>query len=156
MKTNIKLFFILFVSVLCLGFTACSDDDDKDVAKNIVGNYTGTLLGAAPEAISSTIAIEHLSDTKVNLKLTQNIAGLPINITCASDVIKKDGKYSFTGVTTTDLPLAPDGSNISIPVDVKGEVVIVSKVKTATITIAVGNAAILPIFPLTVYFTGTN
>ncbi|GHV49116.1 hypothetical protein FACS1894181_07070 [Bacteroidia bacterium] len=160
MNTNIKFFFILFASVLCIGFTSCSsDDDDKDVAKDIVANYDGSLLGAAEDPISTTIVIEHLSDNKVNLKLNQNIAGLPINIACATDVAKKDGKYSLSGNTTTDLPLGANGANVSIPVEVKGDVAIVANVKTAVINITVGNAAlqaVVPVFPLTVYFTGTN
>ncbi|GHT02048.1 hypothetical protein FACS189421_14610 [Bacteroidia bacterium] len=163
MKVNKNLFFILFVSVICLGFTACNNDDDKqtDYAHNIVANYTGTLSGASEVPIPATIAIEHSAPYKVNLKLNQTIAGLPINITCPTDVIEKDGKYSLSGNTTIDLPLGENGAPVSIPVEVTGNVTVttdaVISAKVALITIKVGNAAlqaVVPVFPLTVVFSG--
>jgi hypothetical protein len=42
-----NLFLGIFVSVLCVGFTACSsdDDDNTDYAPGIVGTYQGLING---------------------------------------------------------------------------------------------------------------
>jgi hypothetical protein len=158
MKKNIQLFVILVVSVLCAGFTACSEDDDS-FAKNIAADYTGVLTGTDltnPTApVAATISIKEKSDDKVDLTFTQTILDMPFDIACEATVTQTNGIYHLNGTTAVNLSEIP----FPIPVAITGDVLVVAGVKTATLNIVVGteaSQAVMPVFPLTVTFVGAN
>jgi len=162
MKKNVNLFFILLVSVLCVGFTACNKDDDESYAKDIAADYIGTLVGTDvtdPTApVTTTISIKYKSETKIDLSLKQTIAGIPFDIACEALITKKDGIYYLEGVTVVNLEMQGLETSIPIPVAIAGNIT-VSDVKTAKLEMLVGNEElqpVMPVFPLTVKFEGTN
>ncbi len=81
-----NLFLGIFVSVLCVGFTACSsDDDDTDYAAGIEGTYQAT-------GTNGNIIIEIVKDGNNQVKIT----------TSAFDyTIPNFATYSISSVTGT-------------------------------------------------------
>lgn len=146
-----KLFLMMFVSALCLGFASCSDDDDDEVvdyAKEIAGTYVGKVAVNGTE-LPDEAKIEFVYNSKdnVTMKMVQNIAGQNIEIECKSPVTLKDNKYNVDGQSTVDL-----GYEQPIPVKVNGDV---DKNKKAVINIVVGTEG-MPGFPMNVVYTGTR
>jgi hypothetical protein len=154
MKKNVNLFFILLVSVLCVGFTACNKDDDESYAKDIAADYTGLLTGTDlqdPTAtVLATISIKEKSDDKVNLIFTQAIAGMSFDIACEATVTKTNGIYYVDGTTAVSV----QGIGSPIPVNITGDVTVLAGIKTATLEIVVGTGIPSPPFPLTITFEG--
>ncbi len=74
MNKHLKLFFILFVSSICLGFTSCNDGDDvTDHAKEIAGTYVGTISVMEQEIPEAEIVITRKDVNKVILSMDQDL-----------------------------------------------------------------------------------
>ncbi len=85
LKSN--LFFLMLLSVMFIGFTACSDDDA--IADKVTGTYTGILEmdGYGVIAENVTIKVTKTSDSKVTLTLNQDLPNFGnFNISCPSVV----------------------------------------------------------------------
>ncbi|MDR3267958.1 MAG: hypothetical protein LBT83_02680, partial [Tannerella sp.] len=73
MNSKFRLFFMLFLSSLCIGFSSCSNDDD-DYAKAIAGTYHGVLtLAEAPIATDVEIVITRDAENQITLKLNETV-----------------------------------------------------------------------------------
>jgi hypothetical protein len=164
MRTGINLFFILFVSTICVAFTSCRDDDDTDPAKAIEATYKGTLnpnQSEVPIASGVEIKIEYVSKNKAKLNLTTPVSGIT-GIACETQVTvdaKESNKYLLEGTASPDLKIGETTTIQQVPINVTGSVKIVANVKTATINITVGSETLqteVSIFPLEVVFNGVN
>lgn len=123
MNKGLKLFFMMFASVLLIGFASCDKDDDGDTtdyAKYIVGSYVGTLSGTKlPVAVEDVeIGIKYVSLNKVELVMEQDIMGdMQINISATSPVVFVEDKYyHIEGTTTFEMFELP------MPVIITGEI----------------------------------
>jgi hypothetical protein len=174
MKTKIKLFFILFASVLCVGFTACSDDDDKtDAAKTIAATYNGPITGNFPIP-NASIKLDYVSENKVKVILVDDLLpGHPIECDATvelstnaaypngyEDIIKKGSTtYKIIGSMVLSQieisPLVPTKYDINVAI--VGYVTVISGIKTAMLNIVVGgDITFPPLFPMNLDFIGTN
>ncbi len=145
-----KLFLGLFLSVLCVGFTACGDDDDKvttDYAPATEGTYTGTISKEGAVIVTNAqVTVKRIDVNKVNLTTpSMSIQVLQVGtvaipeITCEATVGEGG---SITGTTNTTVTL-PNGPQM-IPVTVSG-------------TIANGTAQLnIGAMVVTVIFNGTK
>lgn len=125
MKKSIFYYLFAVVCTVCL-FTACSDDDDDNIAiDDIVGQYPGTLdisLAGQPVAqdLPTTIAVTSVSDSQVKVSLMgftiPSVLPVPVNIEVTCNVTPKDGELRLSGNTTVSIPSFGD-----LPVTVTGE-----------------------------------
>lgn len=122
MNKGLKLFFMMFASVLLIGFASCDKDDDGDTtdyAKDIVGSYVGTLSGTMlPIEIENVmIGINYVSLNKVELVMEQDVMeDMPINISATSPVVFTDGKYYIEGTAIFEMFEMP------MPVKITGDI----------------------------------
>ena len=118
MNKYLNLFFILFVSSLTLGFTSCSDDDeDPDYAKEIVGNYKGTIevpeMGPIPDA---QISISPNGVNKVKLTMNQDLGITVVDVEVESTVTVSNNLFRVSGSTVYEL------GGVPLPVTVSGTI----------------------------------
>jgi hypothetical protein len=161
MKTK-KLFFALLVSVLALGFTACSDDDQKGPAKEISGSYEGiiTTEGFPLTANDVIVKVTYVSENQVTISLKENVMGLPVDINCPASVTIDSwdaSRYNVSGMASFPYtsPEAPAGTPVkSLPVVVQGVITKYSYSGGIVLDITVGNEKSGELFPLTVTYIG--
>jgi hypothetical protein len=172
MTNQIKFFFILFVSGLCLGFTACGDDDDTNYAEAIAGTYEGTLDIAALGVTIPNVELKltRQSDKIVQISIDQEVMpGLEIKIetpskkiTLSKDVYSISATTSYNLQAGVSLPMAPPtpgtgtiivkySSPIALSITVNGT--ITSKGK-ANLDINVSAGGGYPPFPFDVNYEG--
>jgi len=129
MNKKFQFLFMMFFTALCLGFTACSDDDDDDTdyAQEIAGTYVGTVTipGMGDPIPNVTIVFDRNSQNKITMKMNQTLPVLgEIEIESQSNVTYKDNKYYVSGTAThEEIPVKIDGSvdkekNIDITIGV--------------------------------------
>jgi hypothetical protein len=148
MNLKFRLFFMLFLSALCVGFTACSNDDDEDYAKAIAGTYNGGLtMEGAPIASNVAIAITRDAENQITLKMNETVLFMQIDIICKSGVTYASSKYAISGTTTFNMEIAGTEISMPVPVRVNGTI---DKSGTANIQINVD----IPDAPVTVIFGG--
>jgi hypothetical protein len=143
-----------------IGIVSCSDDEkETDYAKEIVGSYKGDIKSEDGSTIVGDTAIVNIvyrSENKVILKMNQKIAGLPIDIECNSEVKYADNEYVVSGNASFNYPIEGLSVPVSLPVSVSGKID-TKKGATLNISIATPDPSIsIPLFPLTVVFTGTK
>jgi hypothetical protein len=135
MRTKFNFLLAVLLSSLCITFTACSNDDDKDkttsdYAKEIAGTYIGNIyLDGIDQPIETDamINITRNENSKVTLKINQTIALLPINVECESDVVYSNEKYQISGEAGVDM-----GEPLRVPMKINGDI---DKAGNATIHI---------------------
>lgn len=150
MNKYLKLFFILFVSSLSLGFTSCDDDDDPDYAKEIAGTYKGTISALESEIPNAEIKIARKSENRVTISMNQDLGVAVVDVTAESDVLFSDKTYSVAGTATYEWT---EGAEVTLPVEIKGTI---DKDYNATINIVLGKGIELEgfPFPITAKFEG--
>jgi hypothetical protein len=153
MKLSIKLFFILLATALFTGFTACSDDEKDNPAKEIAGTYEGAITGGV-SVTDVEIKVEYLSENEVNLYFNETILGIPFDIICKTAVTKEAGIYHLNGNTNVEVVLQENTPALPIPVAITGTMTVALGVKAAEINITVGTGVDYPLFPLPLVFTG--
>lgn len=132
MKKKGLLLLTIFFS-LCLGFTACSDDDDDGgrIEDNIFGVYKGSLdaevvgeglpgLGDNLKDIAQKVYVDKVSDNKVKISLKDfSVMGLELgNIEIQSaDIENKGSDYVIQGSETQELDIVG-----TCKIDLKGTV----------------------------------
>ena len=146
MNKQIKLFFILFVTSLSLGFIACSDDDDtEDYAKAIAGTYKGDVSFLGQSIPNAEIVLTRISENKVQLKMDQDLVIQVVKVEATSDVTLQNEKYTINATAVHQMEGFP------LPIGIKGTV---DKNKKMNLTIAVGQGVDIPPFPVDVVFDG--
>ena len=149
MNKQIKLFFILFVTSLSLGFISCSDDDDadtEDYAKAIAGTYKGDVSFLGQAIPNAEIELTRIAENKVQLKMDQNLLIQVVKVETTSDVTLQNGKYTINATATHPM------EGFSLPIGIKGTV---DKNNKMNLTIVVGQGITdIPPFPVDVVFDG--
>ncbi|MDR1406633.1 MAG: calycin-like domain-containing protein [Tannerella sp.] len=144
-----KLFSaMLCLSVLCIGFTACSDDEKEDgnYAKAIAGTYKGSLLmESAPIVSDAQIDVIRDDDRNVTLKMNETVLTMSVDIECKSEVSLSNGQYLLSGSTTFNMSMGE--ATVPVPVKVNGTIDSAGK---ANIRISVE----VPNLPVEVIFDG--
>ncbi|MDR2038968.1 MAG: calycin-like domain-containing protein [Bacteroidales bacterium] len=135
-NNNVEILIGLTISgsPVNVAFTGVLFNGVDSYAEEIAGTYTGILeIEEQTVAQNVKIAVEEISDTKVNLKMNQTVMELPINITkCESEVLYANDKYTINAGTTVTLPkeavegllgmeIPMPGTTLDVPITVKGE-----------------------------------
>ncbi len=97
-----KLFLLTLLSVMFIGFTACSDDDNE---YTVAGVYTGNLeIGSTEQSIPGVkVTVNQDSSDKVTLSINQAVPGIgTLDIQCPSTLTYNadDKEYVSNGNTT--------------------------------------------------------
>jgi uncharacterized spore protein YtfJ len=112
---------MVWVSALCAGFTACSDDDDR--AQAIAGTYKGKIVMAGvPIVNEAQIVITRDGNRLVTLKMQETVLGIDVNIACQSVVLYKNQQYAVSGGTTFNMAMGEAGASVPVPVTVDGTI----------------------------------
>jgi hypothetical protein len=119
---KIKLFCMLAVSMLCIGVSSCSRENDD--ARTVAGTYKGELYMAnAPIATDVIITVTRDGSNHVTLKLNQELPGFgAFNIACASDVVFQNQKYGVAGDTKFNMETGVGGVTLPVPVELSGTI----------------------------------
>lgn len=151
MNKQLKFFFTFFVAALCLGFTACSDDDDDDYAKDIAGTYKGAMTVMEQQVPDVEIELKRKALNKITLEVNVG-AFLQVdqNISVDANVIYSNNQYAFSATTLYDYVISPE-LTIPLPIGVTGTV---DKKGNMVLSISVGQGVEYPPFPILVAFEG--
>lgn len=99
-----NLFFLLtVVSILCLGYSSCSSDDNDDdnfVTEKVTVDKL-TITGAGANLTNASMGVELVGATRAKLTLKNAIINKP-EVTVDATYSKKDNTYTFTGVALDD------------------------------------------------------
>jgi hypothetical protein len=112
------------LSALWIGFTACSDKNEKDkddYAQAIAGTYKGSLqMGGMPIVPEAQITVARDDNRHATLKMNETVLGMSVNIECKTDVTSTSGQYRIAGNTTFNMDAG--GTSIPVPVVVDGTI----------------------------------
>jgi hypothetical protein len=116
-----RLFSVtVWLSALCLGFTACGDKEDHtedtNYAQAIAGTYRGDLSIGGAEGNEAQIVITRDDDRHATLKMNETVMAIPVNIACKTDVTYTGNQYGISGTTTFNM------GTVDVPVTVSGTV----------------------------------
>ena len=114
-KFELKFWLSCVMMALCIGFTACSDDDDDNkilTVDNIVGTYPGdldvTLAGTeVAKDVAASIVVTRVDDSKVKVSLSNftipGVLPVPMTIDATCDVVPSTNELKLNGQTTIDM-----------------------------------------------------
>jgi hypothetical protein len=135
---------MVWLSVLCTGFTACDkkEAENNNFAQAIAGTYLGNLSIEGAEGSSAQIVIARVDDQHATLKMNEAVMGMAVNIECRTEVTYSGYLYRFSGNTTFNMA----GGEVSIPVPVAVEGTVDSSGKTSIhITVEVPGIGSIPV-----------
>ncbi|MDR2763439.1 MAG: calycin-like domain-containing protein [Tannerella sp.] len=113
----------VWLSALCMGFTACGDKEkteDNNLAQAIAGTYGGNLSVGGAAGNSAQIVIARVGDRQVTLKMNETVLGLPVNIECSTEVVYTGNLYRISGNTTFNM--GTEAAPVVVPVVVDGTI----------------------------------
>lgn len=68
MKTNFKTAIILFLSVVTLSLTSCSEEEEKDITVEVVDTYTGVLnVADGYQSTNYSVTVTKVNNTKLKI-----------------------------------------------------------------------------------------